>query len=80
MALKYYLDTYGGTFGMFLRNKDPQNLEEAQVVALKLEKKIPCNLSVSSNPCSRRTLKVIPFDDLQPSVVSRAQEFLDIEE
>jgi len=44
MALKYYLDTYGGTFGMFLRNKDPQNLEEAQVVALKLEKRNPCNL------------------------------------
>jgi hypothetical protein len=37
MALKYYLDTYDGIFRMFLRNKNPQNLEEAQVVAIKLE-------------------------------------------
>jgi hypothetical protein len=35
--LIFYLDSYDGILGMFLRNKNPQNLEEAQVVAIKSE-------------------------------------------
>jgi hypothetical protein len=36
-ALNYYLEAFDGIFGIFLRNKEPQNLDEAQVVAIKLE-------------------------------------------
>jgi hypothetical protein len=29
VALIFYLEAFDGTFGVFLRNEDPQNLEEA---------------------------------------------------
>jgi hypothetical protein len=38
VALIYYLEAFDGIFGVFLRNEDPQNLEEAQVAAIKLER------------------------------------------
>jgi hypothetical protein len=38
VALTYYLEAFDGIFGVFLRNEDPQNLEEAQVAAIKLER------------------------------------------
>jgi hypothetical protein len=34
----YYLEAFDGIFGVFLKNEDPQNLEEAQSVAIKLER------------------------------------------
>ena len=34
VALIYYLDTFDGIFGVFLRNEDPQNMEEAQAAAI----------------------------------------------
>jgi hypothetical protein len=37
-ALIFYLEAYDGIFGIFLRSKEPQNLEEAQAVAIKLER------------------------------------------
>jgi hypothetical protein len=37
VALIYYLKVFDGNFGVFLRNEDPQNLEEVQAVAIKLE-------------------------------------------
>jgi hypothetical protein len=36
-ALNYYLEAFDGIFGIFPKHKEPQNLEEAQVVAIKLE-------------------------------------------
>jgi hypothetical protein len=36
-ALNYYLEAFDGIFGIFLRHKEPQNLDEAQFVAIKLE-------------------------------------------
>ena len=36
-ALIYYLEAFDGIFGVFLKNEDPQNMEEAQVVTIKLE-------------------------------------------
>jgi hypothetical protein len=37
-ALIFYLEAFDGILGIFLRNKEPQTLEEAQVVAIKLER------------------------------------------
>jgi hypothetical protein len=67
-ALIYYLEAYDGIFGMFLRSKDPQNLEEAQVVAIKLERNFLA------------TYGFLPIHDFQPSVVTRVQEVLVIED
>jgi hypothetical protein len=36
-ALNYYFEAFDGIFGIFLKNKEPQNLEEAQVATIKLE-------------------------------------------
>jgi hypothetical protein len=38
VALVYYLEVFDGVFGVFLRNEDPQNLEEAQAAAIKLKR------------------------------------------
>jgi hypothetical protein len=38
VALIYYLEAFDGIFGVFLRNEDPKNLEEVQVVAIKPER------------------------------------------
>jgi hypothetical protein len=35
--LNYYLEEFDVIFCIFLRNKDPQNLEEAQIVSIKLK-------------------------------------------
>jgi hypothetical protein len=80
MVLMYYLDTYDGIFGMFLRNKDPQNLEEAQATTIKLERNFLASYKFPPIHVPDQPLKVTPFNDLQPSVVTRAQEFLVIEE
>ena len=37
-ALNFYLEAFDGIFGLFLRNKEPRNLMEAQVVVNKLER------------------------------------------
>jgi hypothetical protein len=36
--LIFYLEAFDGILGIFLRNKEPRTLEEAQVVAIKLER------------------------------------------
>jgi hypothetical protein len=36
-ALNYYHKAFDGIFGIFLRHKEPQTLDEAQIVAIKLE-------------------------------------------
>jgi hypothetical protein len=36
-TLNYYLEAFDGILGIFLMHKVPQNLDEAQVVAIKLE-------------------------------------------
>jgi hypothetical protein len=80
MVLMYYLESYDGILGIFLRNKDPQNLEEAQVVAIKLERNILAAYKFPLIHVPDQPVKVTPFNDIQPSVVTRAQEFLVIEE
>jgi hypothetical protein len=37
-ALIFYLEAFDGILGIFLRNKEPRTLEEAQVAAIKLER------------------------------------------
>jgi hypothetical protein len=37
-ALIYYLEAYDGILGMFFRDEDPQNMEEAQDAAIKVER------------------------------------------
>jgi hypothetical protein len=72
--LIYYLEAFDGIFGVFLRNEDPQNLEEVQVVAIKLERNClaACELPLIHVP--DQPVKVTPLDDLQPLVVIEVQE------
>jgi len=74
MALLYYLETYDGIFGILLREKDLHNLEEAQAVAIKLERNILAAYRFPSIHVPNQLVKVTPFNDIQPLV-----EFLVIE-
>jgi hypothetical protein len=44
-TLLYYLKSFDASFGFFLREKEPQNLEEAFIVAIKIDR----NISVAQN-------------------------------
>jgi hypothetical protein len=70
VALIYYLEAFDGIFGVFLKNEDPQNLEEAQAVAIKLERNhlVACELPLIHVP--DQPMKVTPLDDIQPLVVT----------
>jgi hypothetical protein len=63
-ALNYYLEEFDGIFGIFLRNKEPQTLEEAQVIAIKLEGHFIASYGF------------IPIHDFQLPVVKAVQEVL----
>jgi hypothetical protein len=78
--LIYYLETFDGIFGVFLMNEDPQNLEEAQTVAIKLERNhlAACELPLIHVP--DQPVQVTPLDDLQLLVVTDVQEFYVIED
>jgi hypothetical protein len=80
VALIYYLEAFDGIFGVFLRNEDPQNLEEAQAAAIKLERNhlAACELPPIHVP--DQPVKVTPLDDLQPLVVTEVQEVCVIED
>jgi hypothetical protein len=74
LALMYYLETYDGILDIFLGNKDLHNLEEAQVVAIKLERNICASYKFPLIHVPDQPGKVTPFNDIQPSVVTRAQD------
>jgi hypothetical protein len=80
IALIYYLEAFDGIFWVFLRNEDPQNLEEAQVVTIKLERNYlaTCELPLIHVP--DQPVRVTPLDDLQPLVVPEVQEVCVIED
>jgi hypothetical protein len=63
-ALNFYLEAFDGIFGIFLRNKECQNLEEAQVVAIKLERHFIAAYGF------------IPIHDFELLVVKAVQEVL----
>jgi hypothetical protein len=66
----FYLEAFDGIFGVFLKNEDPQNMEEVQVVAIKLERNYlaTCELPLIHVP--DQLVNVTPFYDLQPLVVT----------
>jgi hypothetical protein len=70
VAFIYYLEAFDDIFGVFLRNEDPQNLEEAQTTAIKLERNhlASCELPLIHVP--DQLVKVTPLDDIQPLVVT----------
>jgi hypothetical protein len=74
VSLIYYLEAFDDISGVFLRNEDPQNWEEAQVAAIKLERNhlVACELPPIHVP--DQLVKIIPLDDLQPLVVTKVQE------
>jgi hypothetical protein len=73
VALIYYLEVFDGIFGVFLRYEDPQNLEEAQVVAIKLEKNHLASCELPPIHVPDQPMKVNPLDDLQPLVVTKVK-------
>jgi hypothetical protein len=69
VALIFYLEAFDGIFGVFLRNEDPQILEEAQVAAIKLERNhlAACELPriyVSDQPVQKGDSSIL--DDPEP--------------
>ena len=76
----YYLEAFDGIFGLFLKNEDPQNLEEAQAAAIKLERNHLAACEVSLIHVPNQPVKVTPLDDLQPLVVTEVQEVYVIED
>jgi hypothetical protein len=72
--LIYYLEAFDGIFGVFLNNEDPQNLEEAQGAAIKLERNYLASCELPSIHVPDQPVKVTPLDDLQPLVVREVQE------
>jgi hypothetical protein len=56
---------------MFLRNEDPQNLEEAHVVAIKSEINYLVAYEFPLIHVPNQPMKVTPFNDIQPSTVMR---------
>jgi hypothetical protein len=79
VTLIYYLEAFDGIFGVFLRNEDPQNLEEVQTVAIKIKRNhlASCELPLIHVP--DQPVKVTPLDDLQPLVLIEVQEVYVIE-
>jgi len=63
-ALIFYLEAFDEIFGIFLRCKEAQNLEEAQAAAIKLERHFIA------------AYNFIPIHDFQLSVVTTMQEVL----
>jgi hypothetical protein len=59
--LIYYLEAFDGIFGVFVKNEDPQNLEEAQVATIKLERnhlaafELP-SIHISDQPQCKRVI------------------------
>jgi hypothetical protein len=80
IALIYYLEAFDGIFGGFIKNEDPQSLEEAQAATVKLERNhlAACELHPIHVP--DQPMKVTPLDDLQPLVVTKVQEVCVIED
>ena len=76
----YYLEAFDGAFGVFLKNEDPQNLEEVQAVTIKIGRSYTaaCELPLIHVP--NQSVKVTPLDDLQPLVVTEVQEVCVIED
>ena len=58
----FYLESFDGILGIFLRNKEPQTLEEVQVVPIKLERDLMA------------TNGFIPIHDFQLPIVKVVQE------
>jgi hypothetical protein len=80
VALIFYLEAFDGIFGVFLLNEDPQNLEEAQAAAIKLERNHLATCEIPSIHVLDQPMKVTPLDDLQPLVVTKVQEIHVIED
>jgi hypothetical protein len=78
--LIYYLEAFDGIFGVFLKNEDPQNPEEVQVVAIKLEINYLAACELPPIHVPDQPVKVTPLDDLQPLVVKEVQEVCVIED
>jgi hypothetical protein len=76
-ALIYYLEAFDG---VFLRNEDPQNLEEVQAATVKLERNYLAACELLSIHVPDQPVKVTPLDDLQPLVVIEVQEVCVIED
>jgi hypothetical protein len=72
MDLLYYLETYDGICGIFLKEKYIHNLEKAQVISPKLESNILLAYRFPLIHVLDQPGKVTPFNDIQPSVVMRA--------
>ena len=59
VALIYYIEAFDGIFGIFLKNEEPQNLDEAQATAINFQvrRTFYCNLRfcydpwISTNDC-----------------------------
>jgi hypothetical protein len=75
--LIYYFEAFDG---VFLKNEDPQNMEEVQAVAIKLDKNYLayCELPLIHVP--HQLVKVTTLDDLQPLVNTEVQEVCVIED
>jgi hypothetical protein len=63
-ALIFYLEAFDGILGIFLRSKEPQTLEEAQVVAIKLERHFIAAYGF------------LPIHDFQPLVATKCKKSL----
>jgi hypothetical protein len=76
----FYIESFDGVFGVFLRNEHPQNMEEVQVATIKLERNYlsTCELPLIHVP--HQPVKVTPLDDIQPLVVTKVQEACVIED
>jgi hypothetical protein len=72
VVLMYCPESYDGILRIFLKNKDLHNVEEAQVVSIKLERNFLAAYKFPPIHVSKQLVKVTPFNDLQPSVVTRA--------
>jgi hypothetical protein len=80
VSLIYYLEAFDGIFGVFLKNEDSQNLEEAQTVVIKLERNHLAACELSSIHVLDQLVKATPLDDLQSLVVTEVQEVCVIED
>jgi hypothetical protein len=79
-TLIYYLEGFDGIFGVFLRNEDPQNMEEVKATAIKLEINYLASCELPLIHIRDQLVKATPLDDLQPLVVTEVQEVCVIED
>jgi hypothetical protein len=80
VALIFYLKAFDGIFSVILRNEDPQNLEEAQAVTVKLERNYLATCELPLIHVLEQPMRVTPLNDLQPLIVTKVQEVCVIED